>query len=640
MCGIAGIVGAGERGQALEAVLAMTDALSRRGPDGQGVHGWPSAVLGHRRLAIFDLSPAGSQPMLSPDGLVGIVFNGAIYNFPALRSELIALGHVFQSRTDTEVLVNGYVEWGIDRLVEKLVGMFAFALWDDRSEKLWLVRDRLGVKPLVYAERGGTIAFASTVRALRAAGHANELSETAIVDFLRFGFVPDEETIYREARKIPAATIAEWSGGRLSQRTYWKPPAPADPESISFEEAVEETERLLLEAVSVRLKADVPVGALLSGGIDSGLVCWAIARLGGDVTAYTVGTPGDPWDETSAAADTARRLGIRHEVLQMTGSQNLDVGELVSAYAEPFSCASALGMLRASRAVASSAKVLLTGDGGDDVFLGYPRHRHLHLAGRLARLLPDSFFRAWRAKGLSVPRVGPLRRAAALLDYATGGLDAYLAAGEGLRPFVERDLLGPRLQNAAPSPWWRPSRIPAAEALAESLELERRTRFVAEYMTKVDGATMHYGLEARSPFLDQRLWEFASALPFALRLRGYRLKAVLRALARRRLGAAVAARRKRGFGVPAERWIVGPSRGNLRAVLDDSHLVREGMINAAPLRAILESPEPPSGVAWSLFVLESWLARESQEESSSTGNGASALAFSVGRDQGGGLRES
>jgi asparagine synthase (glutamine-hydrolysing) len=610
MCGIAGVVASRDPSQARDAVFTMTEALSRRGPDGQGVQSWPSAVLGHRRLAIFDLSPAGSQPMLSPDGSVGVVFNGAIYNFPELKSELIREGHEFRTRTDTEVLVNGYLEWGPDLLIEKLIGMFAFALWDDRAAKLWLVRDRLGVKPLVYAERDGTIAFASTVRALRAAGYARTLNETAIVDFLRFGFVPDEEAIYLEPKKVPAATVVEWSGGRLRQRTYWKPPAVGQCGAISFRDAVGETERLLLQAVAARLNADVPVGALLSGGIDSALVCWAIAKLGGDVTAYTIGTPGGPWDETANAVETARRLGLRHRVLTMSGSDPLDVGELASAYAEPLACGSALGMLRASRAAASSAKVLLTGDGGDDVFLGYPRHRHLALAGRVSERLPTAFRKAWRATRPLVPRAAGLRRAASLLDYAAGGLDAYLAAAPGLRPYLERGLLGRRLLDAPASPCTSPSGIPPESSLEAYLEYERGTRFVAEYMTKVDGATMHYGLEARSPFLDQRVWEFASSLPFDVRLRGYRLKAVLRELARRRLGARVAVRRKRGFGVPAERWIVGPWREKLRSILDDSELVRQELIRAQPLRAMVNSSDPPPEVAWSLVVLEAWLAKE------------------------------
>jgi asparagine synthase (glutamine-hydrolysing) len=621
MCGIAGVVSPGNPAKAADAVARMTDALARRGPDGCGVHRWPAAVLGHRRLAIFDLSAAGDQPMLSRDGRVGVVFNGAIYNFLALRSDLEELGHAFTSRTDTEVLVEGYLEWGMDGLLERIRGMFAFALWDERTEKLWLVRDRLGVKPLVYSERDGTIAFASTIRALRAGGYGENLEPGAVLEYLRFGFVPDEESIYGGIRKVPAATVIEWSEGRVHERTYWSPPAAGTAGPIRFEEAVEETERLLLDAVQTRLQADVPVGALLSGGIDSSLVCWAIARLGGNITAFTIGTPGDPWDEAEAARQTARRIGISHQVLDMTDSEPPDIDELLTAYSEPFACASALGMLRVSRAVKPSAKVLLTGDGGDDVFLGYPRHRHLAIAGSLAGLLPSALEKAWLSVQAGVPRPGPIRRAAALLDYTAGGLDEFLEAAEAL-PLAD-GLLGPRLSEIPPTKRRVPRGVPARQALAEYLEYERRTQFVAEYMTKVDGATMYYGLEARSPFLDQRLWEFASSLPLNLRLRRYRLKAVLRELARRRIGPEVSRRHKQGFGVPVHRWIKGRWRDRVHASLRDSHLVRGGWVRPEPLRSLLRGQpgtSADSGLGWRLFVLESWLAREAE-----TGSGGNAL---------------
>ncbi|MDT5293856.1 MAG: hypothetical protein QOJ76_736, partial [Acidobacteriota bacterium] len=372
MCGIAGLVGEGDGRAARGAVERMVRALARRGPDGEGVESWDGAVLGHRRLAIFDLSEAGRQPMNSADGAVSVVFNGAVYNFLELRAELEARGCRFKSRTDTEVLVEGYREWGMDALARRLRGMFAFGLWDARARKLFLVRDRLGVKPLLYAaSTDGTLAFASTVRALRRGGFAGEIDEQAVTEFLEFGYVTDDRAIYQGVRKVPAATILEWSeGGDVRAREYWSPPTVNDAvdaaAKLSFEEAVEETERLFLRAVEMRLHADVPVGALLSGGVDSSLVCWAVARLGGDVTAYTVGTPGDPWDETADAQATARALNVRHKVLNVSADDAPGVGELVAAYGEPFACASALGMLRVSRAVSPEAKVLLTGDGGDD----------------------------------------------------------------------------------------------------------------------------------------------------------------------------------------------------------------------------------------------------------------------------------
>lgn len=617
MCGIAGIAGFDDGRDAERRVRRMTDALARRGPDGEGLEAWPRAVLGHRRLAIFDLSNAGRQPMLSEDARVGVVFNGAVYNFRALRAELEARGCAFRSETDTEVLVHGYREWGLDKLVARLRGMFAFGLWDDAEQKLFLVRDRLGVKPLVYALTDeGRLAFATHVRALRAGGFVGELDTRAVAEYLEYGYVPDGRSVYLGARKVAAATIVEWSArdGRVTEREYWQPPRVEEGARRSFDEAVEEAERLFLRAVELRLQADVPVGALLSGGVDSSLVCWAIRELGGRITAYTVGTPGDPWDETADARETARELGVEHRVLELSADDAPGVGELVEAYAEPFACASALGMLRVSRAVSREATVLLTGDGGDDAFLGYPEHKHFFLAARLARATPGAAARAWLACRGRVPRVGLLRRAASFMDYASGGLGAVACAHDGL-PFYERArLLGERLAGVEipqrAIAWSHPS---ARRVLEEFLRYDRRGRFVGEYMTKVDGATMHYALEARSPFLDQELWEHAARLPFEVRLRGGRLKAVLRELARRKLGARVAEGRKRGFGVPVGRWLAGRWRGAFEEAMRDSVLARDGWVNSA---AVLEESRRAAARGhapnqlWYLFVLETWLRRE------------------------------
>jgi len=615
MCGIAGIAGTSDRGEGLGDVTRMVHALARRGPDGEGIESWGHAVLGHRRLAIFDLSELGRQPMMSPDGSIGIVFNGAIYNFRELRPELQSKGYAFKSQTDTEVLIHGYDAWGIDGLVMRLRGMFAFGLWDDRIGKLFLVRDRLGVKPLVFAQKDNSLAFASTVRALRVAGFVNEIDDAAITEYLEFGFVTDDRTIYSGANKVAAATIVEWSNEGLRSRVYWTPPTPESASAFpSFEEAVAETERLFLQAVEKRLFADVPVGALLSGGIDSSLVCWAVAKLGGNVTAFTVGTPGDPLDETSDASATARRLGIAHRVLELSEADVPDMDELVTAYAEPFACASAIGMLRVSRAVAPEATVLLTGDGGDDVFLGYPEHRNLWLAEKFARRTPASTSALWLASRQRLPRRGVLKRAASFLDYASGGLGAVACAHDGLPVYENNALLGDRIEPAKLAqrliPWSTES---ASRLLTEFLAYDRKMRFVGEYMTKVDGATMHYALEARSPFLDQELWEFAASLPFDLRLRHGRLKAVLRELAARKLDKQIARARKRGFSVPVQRWLAGRWRDALKEILRDSVLEREGWIRSAPTLALLDKTAKVGWVPkqlWYIFVLEAWLRRE------------------------------
>jgi len=612
-----------ESPDAQEAIQSMVRSLARRGPDSEGVESWPRALLGHRRLSIIDLSEAGRQPMLSDDRAIGLVFNGCIYNFQEIRKELESFGFRFRSNCDTEVLLHGYRQWGVDELVKRCRGMFAFAVWDNPGRKLTLVRDRLGVKPLIYAASDGRIAFASTMTALREGGFVDEIDPDAVLEFLEFGWVSDDLAIYAGARKVPAATIVEWHDGEIRERRYWTPPRPSS-RKISFEQAVDETERLLLEAVKLRLIADVPVGALLSGGIDSTLIAWAMARLKANVKSFTVGTPGHPADETAAARRTAGILKIPHEVVELSADEQPVLEDLTTAYGEPFACSSALAMLQVSKAVRPMAKVLLTGDGGDDVFLGYTHHRNFWYAQRLSRMLPGVAPRVWKSIRPAIARVPQLRRAMHLADYANDGLAAITRTHDGLPYFQKAGILGERLagrelshRNIAPS------FESARHLMEEFLDYERRTRFVAEYMTKVDGGTMYHSIEARSPFLDHVLWEHAAALPVELRLRGGELKAVLRALVRRHLGSEVADRRKQGFTVPVWNWLTTGWRPQLEALgkgtlLEEEGWIRRRTLDQAASAAFSQARAPVQ--LWTLVVLENWL------RSSRTANRARVLS--------------
>ena len=610
MCGIAGMASREPDGRLAASVGRMSEALRRRGPDGSGVCQWDTATLGHRRLAIFDLSERGRQPMLAPDGSTGIVFNGAIYNFRELRRELESAGYAFRSETDTEVLLHGYRHWGMDQLTRRLAGMFAFALWDDRSRELFLVRDRLGVKPLLYRAANGVVAFASTARALRDAGFAGDLDEQSVMEFLEWGVVPEQRSIYRGVEKLPPATIARWRDGRLTTQTYWRP-GPAQPAGrVTFGEAVERTESLLLAAVARRTQADVPIGALLSGGVDSALICWALRESGADIAAYTFAAPGEPEDESADARATAEELGIPLTVLSAEGTQD-DWQELVQAYGEPFACASALGMLRLSAAAREAVTVLLTGDGGDDVFLGYPHHRSLQLAERLATLTPSSLARLGIRAGLTPPAIGPAHRARNFAGYVTGGLGAFLKARASARYFRTTGLLGPRLTGRMAQSE-QAAVVPGSgrSILADYLEFARGHQFVAEYLTKVDGATMHHALEARSPFLDHELWEYAAGLPYAVRLRGGTLKAVLREIARRRISERVASGRKRGFEVPVGAWLRTRWKQPAEQLLASSRLAEEGWLDGARLHRQVRDGTMPGSQLWYTVVLESWLRHE------------------------------
>ena len=613
MCGIAGYSTASERQVARDAVSKMLDLLKKRGPNDVGITDWSQMVLGHRRLSVFDLTSAGHQPMLSADRRVGVAFNGAIYNFQSLRKDLESKGHHFRSQTDTEVLINGYKEWGIDSLLSRIDGMFAFGLWDDREQRLFLVRDRLGVKPLAYWTDGEEFAFASTIRALKSA-LGGELDPVGVAEFLEFGFVTDENSIYAGFHKVLPGELIEWHDGRISKRIYWDLPKPSSESIVSFEDAVEETQRRFVDAVEKRLQADVPVGALLSGGIDSSLVCWAISKLGADVAAYTVSTPADAEDEAHDAAKTAKALGLQHHVLELSANRPPKVLDLSKAFAEPFACASALGMLEISREARNSVTVLLTGDGGDDVFLGYPEHRHFQLSGNIAKQLPKASTSLWRAARHAIPAVGTLKRAISLIDYSVGGLGAVGNARDGLPFYEHNNILGERLKRKTLSHRHMNWSVESGRnLLSEFLAYDRNTRFTGEYLTKVDGATMHYALEARSPFLDTKLWEFASKLPFSVRLKGGASKAILREIARRHLGKELARGKKKGFTIPVQRWIAGKWKANVESVLKDSILAKDDWINADAALQVLDRTSRTGWVPrqlWFLYVLESWLRYE------------------------------
>ncbi len=631
MCGIAGVAFGTGSDSTEAAVRSMLPPLARRGPDAEGLHLWNSLSgatvgFGHRRLAILDLSPAGAQPMLSADGQVGVVFNGCIYNFHDIRHELEQKGYTFRSQCDTEILIEGYREWGIDGLLPRLRGMFALAIWDEPRRTLTLARDRLGVKPLVYAIAGDRIAFASTLDALEAGGFAGDVDSGSVLEFLDLGFVPEERSIYTGTRKLPPATVLVWHAGgtgqpKVTERTYWTLPDANEASPIRFEEAVEETERLLVEAVRLRLISDVPIGALLSGGIDSTLVCWALSRLNANVHAFTVGTPGDAEDESAQARETAARLGIPHEVVYLGGDDEPPFGELSAAYSEPFASTSALGMLRVSRAVKEKATVLLTGDGADDIFLGYPFFYNAWKAQRLARRLPSFSPKLWKLTRPVARQIPALKRASNFIDYAVGGIGAYGRVRLGLPYFLERGLIGPGLRGRTVAYRQTPASFDSARHLMRDvIRFQKKTHFTSEFLTKVDGSAMYHSLEARSPFLDPAIWEYAAALPPEIHFHGGQLKAVLREIVRRHAKPEVASRRKQGFTIPVEKWLVSKWSGHLREWKANALVVENGWLEAKPLSAAIDEALALGEMPKQLFhalVLEKWLVRKREEQSRS-----------------------
>lgn len=613
MCGIAGFISRSANGESLKWVQRMLPTLARRGPDGEGLQQWPGATLGHRRLAIIDLSDAGSQPMVSEDGAVGLVFNGCIYNFQDVRVELEAKGHHFRSNCDTEVILRGYQQWGIDDLLPRLHGMFAFGIWDSQSGTLFLARDRLGVKPLLYADGPQGIGFASTLTALRAAGFGGDVDPRAVLGFLEYGYVSDTLAILEGITKLPPGHLLQWNRQGTRIKRYWDLPREKS-SGIRFEEAVEESERLLVEAVRARLVADVPVGVLLSGGVDSGLICWALTQLNANIRSFTVGVPGHEDDESSAAQETARRLGITNELVTIAEQDEPPLDLLCDVYAEPFASSSALGVLRVSHTVKRHATVLLTGDGGDDVMLGYPFQLNAWKAQRLAERLPSLLTPCWRATEPLLRMVPGGVRPANFLSYVFGGIGAFARVRDGLPMLQQSGVLGARLASLSLAERGMPVTAESARHLMDDLFFfHKEHHFLGEFMTKVDAATMHYSLEARSPMLDSRFWEFGAHLPYDVRFHGGELKAVLREIARRRLGADIASRRKLGFSIPASQWLLTRWRSDLERLREDCLASREGWFSQPNLRRVIDMairrqvmPEQ----IWRIAVFERWLRKQ------------------------------
>ena len=431
---------------------------------------------------------------------------------------------------------------------------------------------------------------------------------------MEYGNVSGAHSIYEGVEKVPPATILEWRNNALSTRCYWTLPQWSEASPITFEEAVEETERILVEATRLRLCSDVPLSALLSGGIDSTLVCWALQQLNANVTAFTFSAPGDASDEAAQGIRTARQLGIPHQVVELPVGNPPALEEIEDVYSEPFASQSAQAMLGIAKAVKPLATVLLTGDGGDDVFLGYPFIHNAWRAERLARALPGPLVPVVRGIANGLPRSGRLRGARNFLRYATSGISGYVQAHEHRRYLRDHQILGDRVnQILLPAEAVPPSVAAARRLFSDVLEHQQQMHFLGEFMPKVDGATMYHSIEARSPFLDQRLWEFAATLPPQVRYHGGELKAVLREIVRKRVSPDVASKPKQGFTVPVERWLATHWSGSLDFLNGSTELEQLNLIRPGSLRGPVSAAKQAGWVPlplWFLLVLEHWLQRQ------------------------------
>lgn len=615
MCGIVGVVA--EEGVRADRLSAMSARLLHRGPDDCGVWLSPGAApqvgLAHRRLSIVDLSPLGRNPMVRDGGRLCITFNGEVYNFLELRKELEGLGDRFVSRSDTEVVLASWDRWGTDCL-RRFVGMFAFGIWDARSRRLFLARDRLGKKPLYYAEYAGRFAFASELKAFLAEPEfPRELDQDALGLYLRYGYVPSPFTIFRAARKLPPAHLARYEPGRAGLRIerYWDPlTVAAEPvRELDDGEAEKQLESLLKDAVRLRMIADVPLGAFLSGGIDSSLVVALMQEQSArPVKTFSIRFENPEFNEADHAAAVARHLGTEHreETCSMTAMRDvLDV--LGETFDEPFADSSFIPTYIVARMTRRYVTVALSGDGGDELFFGYQRYAALERARWL--LESPGPFRRTVARAIGLVPVRRARRVAEVLRQ--DGSDPYDRFVSWFPAAEAAALLG----HASPHyPTYEStlaavsSRQPADRA---SL-LDLVTYLPEDILTKVDRASMAVGLEARAPLLDHRVAEFALRLPLSLKYRRGTTKWLLRRLLYRRVPRHLLDRPKMGFGVPLADWFRGPLRDRMEQYLSGPSLEDLGL-TPGPARTLwrsfLDGRDPRTAPLWALFALCLWAER-------------------------------
>ncbi|MDP8998569.1 MAG: asparagine synthase (glutamine-hydrolyzing), partial [Myxococcota bacterium] len=620
MCGIAGCIDFGHRatsGELASLVGDMASALAHRGPDDSGI--WVDAAagcaLGHRRLSIIDLSPAGHQPMVSPDGRYVIVFNGEIYNYIELRNELLARGHVFRGHSDTETILAATREWGFEHALERYNGMFAIALWDATERCLYLARDRFGEKPLYYGTAGGCLVFGSELKALRAHPRFDAvIDRDALTQFLRFGYVPAPGSIFTGIRKLPPATwlrIREPTDVDRSPEVYWSlsevvQHGIAHRFTGSNDEAVDELDRLLRDSIRLRMISDVPLGAFLSGGIDSSTVV-ALMQAQSDrpVRTFTIGTHDRAYNEAEMASAVARHLGTDHTELYVTASEaQAVIPRLPALYDEPFADSSQIPTFLVAQLARQQVTVALSGDAGDELFGGYTRYFWAEKIWRSIRGLPL----AVRKKLASAIRGASSARWDSWFERINSHLPAALqqrTLGDklqkvaGLMGVADRHELYLRLAST----WKDPDavvlrgsdRTPRLTRAAERLGVtafseqmmfaDTLSYLPDDILVKVDRATMGVSLEGRVPLLDPRLVSFAWQLSPISKVRFGRGKLPLRGVLSRYVPAKLFDRPKMGFGVPIGHWLRGPLRDWAEDLLDERRLRTEGFLDPAPIRA-------------------------------------------------------
>jgi asparagine synthase (glutamine-hydrolysing) len=625
MCGICGIVDTrGRRALDRSLVSRMNESLHHRGPDEGGLHMEPGVGLGHRRLSIIDLT-SGQQPLFNEDGSIVVVYNGEIYNYQALIPELVALGHVFRTRSDTEVIVHAWEAWG-EKCVTHFRGMFAFALWDRNRETLFLARDRLGVKPLYYAVlQDGTLLFGSELKALLAHGGLSaKIDSCAVEEYLALGYVPEPRTIFAEAKKLPPAhTLTVRRGRPIPVPTcYWEPAFTLD-QKVTREDAIVELTARLDESVGLRLISEVPLGAFLSGGVDSSAVVASMAKVSSEpVNTCSIAFADPAFDESRYAQMVADRYHTRHFVDRVESDDFDLIDTLARAYDEPYADSSAIPTYRVCQLARRHVTVALSGDGGDENFGGYGRYRHHMAEERLRSAIPLALRASlFGALGRAYPKADWAPRIfRAKSTFEALGRDTVAAYFHGvsiLRDDMRKRLYTPQFKSElggynAVEVFRRHAGLAGTnDPLALVQYLDLKTYLVGDINTKVDRASMAHSLEVREPLMDHPLVEWLASLPSSLKVHDGEGKWLLKKAMEPRLPREVLYRRKMGFAVPLARWFRGPLRERVREALTGERLAGCGMFEPAYLQMLVDHHQSGirdySAPLWTLLMFDAFL---------------------------------
>lgn len=625
MCGITGIFDSrGKREIDRLALTRMNESQHHRGPDEGGIHLEPGIGLGHRRLSIIDLS-TGQQPLYNEDQSICVVFNGEIYNYQELIPELLALGHVFHTRSDTEVIVHAWEAWGED-CVRRFRGMFAFALWDRKQNTLFLARDRLGVKPLFYALLpDGIFLFGSELKSLLAhGGLSREIDALAVEEYFALGYVAEPRCIFQQAKKLPPGHMLSFRRGQPLQQSkeYWDVRFTGK-YSLTVEEACQELQSRLVESIRLRMISEVPLGAFLSGGVDSSAVVALMAGLSGEpVNTCSIAFDDPAFNESAFAQKVADRYQTNHHC-DLVASDDFDlIDTLARLYDEPYADSSAIPTYRVCQLARQHVTVALSGDGGDETFAGYRRYRLHLMEERLRSAMPEGFRRSvFGFLGKSYPKADwaprVFRAKTTFEGLARTTVEAYFHSISILRGQMRTQLFSDRFRRelggycAQDVFNHHALRAGTDDPLALIQYIDLKTYLVGDINTKVDRASMAHSLEVREPLMDHPLVEWMAGLPSMLKIRGDEGKFLLKTAMEPHLPNDILYRKKMGFAVPLARWFRGPLKERVREAVMGSRLAETGWFDQNYLRHLVEAHQSGardySAPLWSVLMFEAFL---------------------------------